>query len=43
VDHILFNNPVAKFMWCVLRDYFGSVAIPRDRGEFIELFLGKGS
>jgi hypothetical protein len=39
VDHILFNNPVAKFMWCVLRDYFGSVAIPRYRGEVIEFFL----
>ena len=35
----MFNCPMARYCWCLLRDCFSVESIPRSRDEFIELFL----
>jgi hypothetical protein len=41
VDHILFSCPVARLVWCVLRDYFGVSSVPKNRDEFVAFFSNK--
>jgi hypothetical protein len=42
VDHILFNFPVAAYIWCLLRDYLDVGAIPKSLVQNLYLEAGIG-
>jgi hypothetical protein len=39
MDHIIFLCPLAKFVWCVKREAFGKLYLPRCRDNFVDIFL----
>ena len=41
-DHILFNCPVSRFIWCIVGRAFSKTVVPRSRDEFTELYLVAG-
>jgi hypothetical protein len=42
VDHILCSCPVAKFVWTMICPVLGASRLPRNRDEFVNIFVSKG-